>query len=353
MKLSILTLTLILLPAVGLAQTTLEQGYEAYESGEVATAIRIWRALGEAGNATAQVNLGQLYRLGKNLEKNDTEAVRWYSMAARQGSEVARYNLMLMHTEGRASRGDLDLAFATEFAAPNSATKSASADATQSDLRGSTTPSRARLVPAEAGQHSNWFEQLPAPLYVIQVVSSPNAQVLSRYAESRLPGSATQVLRTTRNNQDHNLLLIGPYNSRQQARRAITTLPESVQADKPWVRPVASVQQVAAPVAAGESSPADWFHSLPGPQYVLQLASSPYNESLRGYSERHLDQLVMQPQIVMTSRKSRDHYLLLLGPFASRAAARAMITDLPEQVQSKLPYARSVYSVQRVKKSAD
>ncbi len=353
MKPSILTLILILVPQMGLSQPTLEQGYDAYESGEVASAIRIWRALGEAGNATAQVNLGQLYRLGHNVEANDAEAVRWYSMAARQGSEVARYNLMLMHTEGRATRGDLDLAFTTELGAQNSAAQGAAAGANQSSLRDSTALGETRRIAADTALPSDWFDQLPAPLYVIQVVSSPHTQVLSRYATSRLPDAATQILRTTRQNRDHYLLLLGPYNSRQQAKRVITTLPENVQADKPWVRTVVSVQQVAVPLAAGESDPTGWFHSLPKPQYVLQLASSPYKDSLRGYSNRHLGQLVMQPQIVHTSRDSRDHYLLLLGPFESRAAARARITELPEHVQSKLPYARSVYSVQRVKKSAD
>ena len=351
MKPSILTLILILLSPVSLAQPTLEQGYDAYESGEVSAAIRIWRALGEAGNATAQVNLGQLYRLGHNVVADDREAVKWYSLAARQGSEVAKYNLMLMHTQGRASRGDLDLAFAGPMSPEEDELAIAADSHTKSEQPDGARPGRPLPLPPEDTPFSgeDWFDQLPAPLYVIQVVSSPHKQVLTRYAAARLAHSTAQVLRTIRNGRDHYLLLLGPFATRQDAREAVARLPENVKADQPWVRPAFSVQQIAAPGSAADTAAQDWFRQLPPRQYVLQLASSPHEESLQRYSVKHLGTVAAQASIVHTTRNGRDHYLLLLGPFDTRQRARAMITELPQDIQEKQPYARSAYSVQRTK----
>ena len=100
---------------LALAAPTIEQGYDAYERGDVVAAVEIWRTLAEAGDATAQ-----LYRLGQGVEANDEEAIKWYSLAARLGSEMARYNLLLMRDEGRASDEDLSWAFAGAVANENS-----------------------------------------------------------------------------------------------------------------------------------------------------------------------------------------------------------------------------------------
>ena len=105
---------------LALAAPTIEQGYDAYERGDVVAAVEIWRTLAEAGDATAQLNLVQLYRLGQGVEANDEEAIKWYSLAARLGSEMARYNLLLIRDEGRASHEDLSWAFAGAVANENS-----------------------------------------------------------------------------------------------------------------------------------------------------------------------------------------------------------------------------------------
>jgi TPR repeat protein len=38
-----------------------EDGVAAYEKGDYATALRVWRPLAEQGNAMAQYNLGVMY----------------------------------------------------------------------------------------------------------------------------------------------------------------------------------------------------------------------------------------------------------------------------------------------------
>ena len=56
-------------------------------------AVKWWRKAAEQGDAQAQYNLGVCYALGDGVEKNPTEAVKWCRKAAEQGNAQAQYNL--------------------------------------------------------------------------------------------------------------------------------------------------------------------------------------------------------------------------------------------------------------------
>ena len=55
----------------------------------------------EAGDAEAQFNLGQMLRLGKDVERDDAEAVRLYRLAAEQRHAKAQFTLGWMYANGR------------------------------------------------------------------------------------------------------------------------------------------------------------------------------------------------------------------------------------------------------------
>jgi len=55
----------------------------------------------EAGNASAQFNLGLMYAKGEGVPKDDAEALRWYRKAADQGNAPAQSNLGVMYANGR------------------------------------------------------------------------------------------------------------------------------------------------------------------------------------------------------------------------------------------------------------
>ena len=82
------------------AQTPFDQAVTAYQRGDYATALRLWRPIAEQGGATAQFNLGLMYDNGEGVPENDTEAVRWYRLAAEQGYPDAQNNLGLMYDSG-------------------------------------------------------------------------------------------------------------------------------------------------------------------------------------------------------------------------------------------------------------
>ena len=70
-----------------------DKGFSAYQKGDYATALPEWTPLAEQGYATAQHNLGVMYANGEGVEKNLTEAMKWYRKAAEQGNENALNNL--------------------------------------------------------------------------------------------------------------------------------------------------------------------------------------------------------------------------------------------------------------------
>jgi len=77
-----------------------EDGFAAYNRGDYATALQIWRPLAEQGNALAQTALGVMYYNGKGVAKDFNEAVKWYRLAAAQGNVSAQVDLSSMYYEG-------------------------------------------------------------------------------------------------------------------------------------------------------------------------------------------------------------------------------------------------------------
>jgi hypothetical protein len=55
--------------------------------------IEALKLAAEAGDPSAQVNLGNAYYLGEGVPKNLRESVRWYTKAAEQGNAEGQFNL--------------------------------------------------------------------------------------------------------------------------------------------------------------------------------------------------------------------------------------------------------------------
>jgi TPR repeat protein len=75
---------------------TVRSGIEAWQKGDTAGAVAIWRPLAEKGDADAAFNLGQAYRLGKGVPLDLTQAQDWLERAARKGHVDAQATLGLL-----------------------------------------------------------------------------------------------------------------------------------------------------------------------------------------------------------------------------------------------------------------
>lgn len=85
------------------AAQDIQSGIAAWQAGDYAAAVAIWRPLADRGDADAQFNIGQAYRLGRGLPQNLNLAEQWFERAARQRHEQAGASLgLLLFQNGRA-----------------------------------------------------------------------------------------------------------------------------------------------------------------------------------------------------------------------------------------------------------
>lgn len=87
-------------PAMG----DVKAGVDAWARGDWATAVKEWRQPAVSGDADAQFNLGQAYKLGRGVPADLAQAEQWYARAAQQGHSQAEdnYGLMLFQNGKRA-----------------------------------------------------------------------------------------------------------------------------------------------------------------------------------------------------------------------------------------------------------
>lgn len=85
------------------ALADLERGYAAWDRGDYNAAVREWRDLANGGNADAQFNMAQAYRLGRGVEQNAAQAEILMAKAAAQGhiQAIDTYGLLLFQNGRR------------------------------------------------------------------------------------------------------------------------------------------------------------------------------------------------------------------------------------------------------------
>ena len=77
-----------------------QKGFDAYNAGDYATALREWTPLAEQGDLAAQFELANMYRKGIGVPQDYRTAVKLYTPPAEQGNAFAQYNLGIMHSFG-------------------------------------------------------------------------------------------------------------------------------------------------------------------------------------------------------------------------------------------------------------
>ncbi len=77
-----------------------ERGVAAFRAEDYDAAwFRFW-GLARAGDPESQFNLGQLYRLGRGIQRDMVQARRWYERAAERGYGPAQYQLGVLWERG-------------------------------------------------------------------------------------------------------------------------------------------------------------------------------------------------------------------------------------------------------------
>ncbi|MCM8730027.1 SPOR domain-containing protein [Hephaestia sp. GCM10023244] len=79
-------------PQTAASDNPVKAGVDAWSRGDDVAAVKAWRGAAERGDADAQFNLGQAYKLGRGVAANPAEAEKWYRKAAEQGHYQAEEN---------------------------------------------------------------------------------------------------------------------------------------------------------------------------------------------------------------------------------------------------------------------
>ncbi len=87
---------LALAAATSASAQTVKAGIEAWQRADYSRAVGIWRPLAEKGNADAQFDLGEAYRLGRGVTISLGAATTWFERAAKQGHIDAQRILGLL-----------------------------------------------------------------------------------------------------------------------------------------------------------------------------------------------------------------------------------------------------------------
>ena len=79
-----------------LSAQSVKAGIDAWQKADYSAAVAIWRPLAERGDADAQFNLGQAYRLGRGVPISLGQAKSWFERAAASGHLDAQTTLGLL-----------------------------------------------------------------------------------------------------------------------------------------------------------------------------------------------------------------------------------------------------------------
>jgi uncharacterized protein len=84
---------ILLLPVISIllfcapAFADFAKGYYAYQKGDFATALKEWKPIAEQGRASAQSNLGLMYKNGYGVLQDYIRAHMWSNIAASNGQK--------------------------------------------------------------------------------------------------------------------------------------------------------------------------------------------------------------------------------------------------------------------------
>lgn len=103
-------LEIIVLPPAHAA--SLENGLQAYKTGDYETALKELEPLARRGHVKAQYSLGQIYYARKGELQDPKEAIKWFTKAAEQKDAFSQFTLGQMYAQENRIYKDYLQAFA-------------------------------------------------------------------------------------------------------------------------------------------------------------------------------------------------------------------------------------------------
>lgn len=201
---------------------------------DYAKALQWFQKAAAQGIAQAQFNLGVFYENGYSVEKNPGLARQWYQRAADQGLEAARKKLVDLDAQTTTQPLEHAIAHPAPGGLP----------ATGAETPAAATPAPTAPAPAATYKREDWIWQQRPNTYTLQLVSLPSEpEALAFLKQHELASKAAYIKVVIEGATRYNVIY-GVFNTYDQARQALKTLPQDLQKEKPWVRNFGLLQKM-------------------------------------------------------------------------------------------------------------
>ena len=95
-----------------LAWSDYQEAIDAFDAGDVLSALKEFQALADENDARGQYGLAIMYDLGEGVLQNSEQAAKWYQLSAEQGYAEAQTDLGLAYALGQGVPKDFVVAYA-------------------------------------------------------------------------------------------------------------------------------------------------------------------------------------------------------------------------------------------------
>ncbi|MGD8926999.1 MAG: SPOR domain-containing protein [Thioalkalispiraceae bacterium] len=177
----------------------------AQQNGDYQAAARMWQEMANDGDVAAQYNLALLYQSGTGVNQDQNLARYWMTMAARQGLAMAYHRLNARSVQPSEDR----IAVQQLITSP-----------------------QAWVVAQDPGH------------YTLQLASSTNRDLIQKYFEQNQLRGKAGYYSSMRQGERWYALVYGSYPSVNEAKEAISDLPQDLRKWSPWVRNIHSIQKI-------------------------------------------------------------------------------------------------------------
>jgi hypothetical protein len=219
---------------------------------DIRKAGKLYRQAAEQGHTIAQNNLGVMLENGQLGHVSYTQAAYWYRQAANVGYSYAQYNLGMLYVEGKGVKKDLKKAAYWLRIAARQKVDGANAALKRIGMYNveEEEPKPKQPAIAHAPYHSNpvtkgiaWIKAQNPDHYTIQLARSKDIDwILALASEKKLTHTLVQFSLNSRGDEWF-YLIYGSYPSRDEANKALKTLPKSFEEWSPWVKRIKDVQK--------------------------------------------------------------------------------------------------------------
>lgn len=291
-----------------------ERGMAALEQGYAQAAIRLWKPLAETGSPEAQFGLGVIYNDAMGVPQDYAEANYWFLRAAEQHYAPAQYNLGNAYKYGTGMQRDDGMAVIWWRKAAEADFGPAQYNLGSALLEGSG-------VPRDREEGLNWYRRAAAN-------GHPMA---TEYLEAQ--GAAETVTTKPATPPVTTVTPAAPAQRQPEPDTPPRPVPVAESTPAQHVAPVNTIES-----ALSTEDCFAWLARGMERGYTIQLMAAREAASVNDFVHSH--QLEPQPVICAYPSKGGTWHAVVYGQYASGAAARAGLAELPEALRNGGAYLR-------------